>query len=160
VRSAFIAVKSGMLKMRAYLPIALVALAQFGASRPGLLVSNFGGESTPLWPASGIAVASTLLVGKGAWLGIAVGSCAATLMNGVNLLASAGVGIGRGLGALAGAALIRRFVRSAKAPCSLSGALGASFWRRCWLRSSAIAWLWEAWVWRGASRGREWRRFG
>jgi integral membrane sensor domain MASE1 len=96
-------------KLRQALPIFLAALAQFGASRLGMLVSNLSGESTPLWPASGIAVAATLLMGKGAWLGIALGSCAATLMNGVNLPAAAVVGIGRGLGALAGATLIRRF---------------------------------------------------
>src|SRR5436190_16583035 len=95
-------------RVRQAQPVVLAALAQFGASL-GMLVSNFGGESTPLWPASGISVAAILLLGKGAWLGIAIGSCAATLMNGVNLPASAAVGIGRGLGALAGAAFIRRF---------------------------------------------------
>jgi integral membrane sensor domain MASE1 len=96
-------------RLRPALAIALVTLAQFGASRLGLLVSTMRGESTPLWPASGIAVAAVLLVGKRAWIGIALGACAATLMTGVSLPAAAAVGIGRGLGALAGAGLILRF---------------------------------------------------
>jgi len=96
-------------KLRPALPIALVALAQFGASRLGMLLSNMGGDTAPLWPASGIAVAAILLLGKRAWIGIALGACASTLMNGASLPASAAVGIGRGLGALAGAALMRRF---------------------------------------------------
>ncbi|MFF7352167.1 MULTISPECIES: MASE1 domain-containing protein [Streptomyces] len=54
--------------------ICATAALYFGAARLGLLQQLVRGQVTPLWPPSGIAVASLLLRGPRVWPGIALGA--------------------------------------------------------------------------------------
>ncbi|MFE1882369.1 MASE1 domain-containing protein [Streptomyces diastatochromogenes] len=56
------------------LEICAIAGLYFGAAKVGLLQQLVRGQVTPLWPPSGIAVASLLLRGPWVWPGIALGA--------------------------------------------------------------------------------------
>ena len=98
-----------------------MALGYYIVGRLGLLLVIPPGFATAVWPASGIALAGTLLFGYRVWPGILLGSfliniwtslettSTASMLNGAALATS--IGIGASLQAIVGAFLIRRFVR-------------------------------------------------
>ena len=90
--------------------ILLLAAAYFITAKFSLLFAIPPGYATAVWPPSGIALAATLLLGSRVWPGVWLG---ATLVN-VTVAMSPGaaiiIGTGNTLEALAGAALIQRFV--------------------------------------------------
>ena len=100
--------------------ILVLALFYYIAARFALLVAYSPGYSTPIWPAAGIALAAVLIFGKrvspGIWLGSFLANVAisfdasSTILLVKSLLLPAGIGIGATLQAIAGAAMIRRFV--------------------------------------------------
>ncbi|MFF4829949.1 MASE1 domain-containing protein [Streptomyces sp. NPDC001312] len=57
----------------AALQMCAVAALYFASGKLGLLQNLVGDEVTPLWPASGVALASLLLLGPRIWPGIALG---------------------------------------------------------------------------------------
>jgi PAS domain S-box-containing protein len=98
---------------------AAMAVAYYVVGRLGLLLAIPPGYATAVWPASGIALAGTLLFGYRVWPGILLGSflinlrtsldttSTASILNTTALAAS--IGIGASLQAIVGAFLIRRF---------------------------------------------------
>ena len=100
---------------------AAMAAAYYVVGRLGLLLAIPPGYATAVWPASGIALAGTLLFGYRVWPGILLGSflinlrtsldttSAASILNTTALAAS--IGMGASLQAIVGAFLIRRFTQ-------------------------------------------------
>jgi PAS domain S-box-containing protein len=101
--------------------LAAVAAAYYIVGRLGLLLAIPPGYATAVWPASGIALAGTLLFGYRVWPGILLGSflinlqtsldtsSTASILNTTALPAS--IGLGASLQAVVGAFLIRRFTQ-------------------------------------------------
>src|SRR2546428_4772986 len=90
--------------------VILLAAAYFAAAKLALLVAIPPGYATAVWPPSGIALASVLLLGSRIWPGIWLG---ASLVNGTvqsSLVAATLMAAGNTLEALAGAALVRAFI--------------------------------------------------
>lgn len=97
--------------------VALLAVVYYAAARLGQLMAIPPGNVTPIWPASGIALAAVLLLGARIWPGIWLGSFLGNtwaFFDGsslgsmaVSLLAGTGLGAGATLEALAGAVLLR-----------------------------------------------------
>jgi PAS domain S-box-containing protein len=88
----------------------LLAAAYFTAAKLALAMAIAPGYATPIWPASGLALAALLLGGSRLWPGIWLGSAAANLTVEGSLVASAIIATGSSLQALAGAALVRRYI--------------------------------------------------
>ncbi|TMA95524.1 MAG: hypothetical protein E6J74_11750 [Deltaproteobacteria bacterium] len=101
--------------------LAAMAAAYYVVGRLGLLLAIPPGYATAVWPASGIALAGTLLFGYRVWPGILLGSflinlrtsldttSTASILNSTALAAS--IGMGASLQAIVGAFLIRRFTQ-------------------------------------------------
>lgn len=98
----------------------LVALAYYLSGRLGLLLAIPPGYATAVWPASGIALAAIMLLGRWAAVGVFAGSFAVNIANGLDTTSLAAllhglpvplaIGAGAAAQALAGAWLVRRFV--------------------------------------------------
>jgi len=89
---------------------ALLGAAYFIAAELALAVAIPPGYASPIWPGSGLALAALLLGGSRLWPGIWLGSVAANLTIETSLVASAVIATGSSVQALAGAALIRRYI--------------------------------------------------
>ena len=87
--------------------IVLLAAAYFVAARLGLKLDAIGGFASPVWPPTGIAIASLALFGSRLWPGIALGALAANLTAGAPVLAAFGMAAGNTLEALFAIALMR-----------------------------------------------------
>ena len=87
----------------------LLALAYFGAARVGLLLATIADAASPVWPASGVALAGLWLLGVSRWPAIFVASCAANLLfASVPSLATVGMAAGNTLEAVLGVLLLER----------------------------------------------------
>jgi EAL domain-containing protein (putative c-di-GMP-specific phosphodiesterase class I)/integral membrane sensor domain MASE1 len=91
----------------------LVALAYFAAARLSLAVAIPPGYATPVWPASGIALAAALLMGKRIWPALWLGAALANVWVESSVLTASVIATGNTLEALVGAALIRRYAGDA-----------------------------------------------
>lgn len=110
-----------MLSTRWIVEILCVAIAYALAGRFGLLFAVPPGYATPIWPASGIALACTLLLGHRIWPGIVLGSFLVNVWTGFetdtlpalasSLVIPIAIGIGAALQAVVGSFLIRRFAK-------------------------------------------------
>src|SRR5262245_61700564 len=101
--------------------LAAMAAAYYVVGRLGLLLAIPPGYATAVWPASGVALAGTLLFGYRVWPGILLGSflinlrtsldttSTASILNTTALAAS--IGMGASVQAVVGAFLIRRFTQ-------------------------------------------------
>ena len=88
----------------------LLAAAYFAAAKLSLLLAIPPGYATAVWPPSGIALAATLALGSRVWPGVWIGAALVNLTVEFSWVASALIGTGNTLEALAGATLIRRFI--------------------------------------------------
>ncbi|HXH07942.1 MAG TPA: CHASE domain-containing protein [Vicinamibacterales bacterium] len=98
----------------------VIAAAYYVVGRLGLLLAIHPGYATAVWPASGIALAGTLVFGYRVWPGTVLGSffvnvwtsfdpsSAASILHSIVLATS--IGLGASLQAILGAFLVRRFV--------------------------------------------------
>ncbi|HSE86751.1 MAG TPA: CHASE domain-containing protein [Candidatus Binatia bacterium] len=101
--------------------LAAMAAAYYVAGRLGLLLAIPPGYATAVWPASGIALAGTLLFGYRVWPGILLGSFLINLRTSLDTTSTesilnttalaASIGMGASLQAIVGAFLIRRFTQ-------------------------------------------------
>jgi CHASE1-domain containing sensor protein len=100
--------------------LAAMAGAYYVVGRLGLLLAIPPGYATAVWPASGIALAGTLLFGYRVWPGILLGSFLINLATSLDTTSAsiltttalaASIGMGASLQAIAGAFLIRRFTQ-------------------------------------------------
>ncbi|MCP3139792.1 MASE1 domain-containing protein [Pyxidicoccus xibeiensis] len=108
-----------------------LALVYFAAGRLGLSVATVGGNVSPMWPPSGVALAALVLLGPSRWPGVLLGGWAVTFSTGVPLPVSLGVAVGNMLTAVLGSLLLRRVgfdtrlgrIRDVVALCAGAGAL-------------------------------------
>ena len=87
--------------------VCLVALVYLVAAKAALLFAIPPGYATAIWPASGIAVASCLLLGERIWPAIWLGATLANLPVAYSLFAAPAIACGNTLEAVACAALVR-----------------------------------------------------
>ena len=85
-----------------------VAVAYLVVGWLGLAMAFVHGNISPVFPATGIAVAAVLVFGYRAWPAVAVGAGVLTASTGAPALAVIGIAIGNTLEALAAAAVARR----------------------------------------------------
>ena len=89
----------------------IVAILYFAGAELGLSLAALHSNVTPVWPPTGIAIASLLIFGRQVWPGIFVGALAANLLTNIPVLSSFGIAIGNTLEALVAYWLLRRSKR-------------------------------------------------
>ena len=148
----------------------LVAAAYYVAARLGLRYATIGQSISLIWPATGVAIASLVVLGAGMWPAIALGAILANLGTDVPAATAVGIGIGNTLEAVLATWLLRRvagprptldnpahvraFVLAAAPLGALTAAiLGvASLWITGTLATSALAGAVAVW-WAGDALG-------
>ena len=78
------------------------------AAKAGLLFADVNPSATAIWPPTGIAIASLLILGPGYWPAIFAGAFVANMMTAGTALTSLGIATGNTLEGLVGAALLGR----------------------------------------------------
>jgi signal transduction histidine kinase len=86
-----------------------VSAVYLGAAKLGLLLALIHASATTVWPPTGIALASVLLLGYGVWPAIAVGAFLANITTHGSVATCAGIAAGNTLEALSGAWLVLRY---------------------------------------------------
>jgi len=86
----------------------LAALLYFTTGLLGLLVPFSSGHVSPVWPASGLAIAAVVLWGYEVLPGIALGALLINFLHSVPLLPSIGIAVGNSVSALFGVYVLRR----------------------------------------------------
>jgi diguanylate cyclase (GGDEF)-like protein len=149
--------------------LGLLAGAYFLAGKLSLLLAIPPGYATALWPPSGIALAAALLAGTRVWPGIWIGAALVNLTVETSLIAAVLIATGNTLEAVAGAALVRRWIgvprcfergedvikfvviAAASAIIAATIAMAALVFRHP-LSGPEIAWNWLTW-WQGDAAG-------
>lgn len=93
---------------RRLLIVAAVAIVYFLAAEFGLSLAILSRQVSPLWPPTGIALTSLLLLGRWVWPGIAIGAFAINALVG-SMPAAFGIAVGNTLEAVVGATLLHRY---------------------------------------------------
>jgi signal transduction histidine kinase len=88
--------------------VAAVAALYFLGGRLGLWLAFGHGSVSPVWPPTGIALATLIVLGPRYWPGVAIGAFAVNVLTPAPLGAVLGITAGNTLEALAGAALLAR----------------------------------------------------
>jgi len=88
--------------------VAAVFLLYLAAGKLGLSVPFTSGNVSPVWPASGIALAAVLSWGYGIWPGIAAAAFLVNFWSPIPRLAALGIAVGNTSSALVGGYLLRR----------------------------------------------------
>lgn len=89
--------------------VVATAAVYLAAAKLGLSLAFFAEQVTPVWPASGIALAAVVLFGPSIWPGIWLGALIANLAVGEPALAAASIATGNTLEAMVALWLLRRF---------------------------------------------------
>ena len=89
--------------------VALVVAVYFIAGKAGLKLAHENASVSLVWPATGIALASLLLLGQRVWPAIALGAFLVNVTTTGAIFASLGIAAGNTCEAVAGAWLTRRF---------------------------------------------------
>jgi len=92
------------------LRLALVFALYLAAGRLGLAVPFTSGNVSPVWPASGVALASVLLWGYKVWPAIALAAFFVNFLTPIPTVSCIGLALGNTSSALVGGYLVRRFV--------------------------------------------------
>ncbi len=101
-----------------------VAVVYLGAAKLGLSMAFLAEQVSPVWPATGIALAAVLLLGPRVWPGIAAGALIANATAHEPLAVAAGIAAGNTVEALLGAWLLRRVGAFRTALAGVREALG------------------------------------
>src|SRR5512142_1011077 len=111
--------------------IAIYALKVLGlgviyhlAVRIGLSMAYVQSNTSPVWPPTGIALAALLLFGYQYWPGVSLGVLLGSLLTGADPILALGMTVGNTLEALAGAYLLKRFVRFQNSLSTLRDVVG------------------------------------
>jgi PAS domain S-box-containing protein len=91
-----------------YLRLTGTGLLYFAAGIAGLAVPFTTGNVSPVWPASGVALACLLLFGWRCWPAVAVAAFLVNFFSPIPAMAAVGVAVGNTVAALTGAFLLRR----------------------------------------------------
>src|SRR5436190_21601066 len=86
-----------------------LAVAYFAAGKLGLMLASLHPSASPVWPPTGIAVASFLILGYRVWPAILVGAFLANFTTAGSLATSLGIALGNTLEGMLGAYLALRF---------------------------------------------------
>jgi len=86
----------------------IIAIVYFAAAELGLSLSSLHSNVTPVWPPTGIAIASLLIFGRRIWPGIFAGALAANLLTDIPVVSSFGIAVGNTLEALTAGWLLER----------------------------------------------------
>jgi PAS domain S-box-containing protein len=86
----------------------LVAIVYFAGAELGLSLASVHSNVTPVWPPTGIAIASLLIFGRQIWPGIFIGALAANLPTNIPVLSAFGIATGNTLEALLAYRLLQR----------------------------------------------------
>ena len=86
----------------------LVAIVYFAGAELGLSLATLHSNVTPVWPPTGIAIASLLIFGRQVWPGIFIGALVANLLTNIPVFSSSGIAIGNTLEALVAYWLLQR----------------------------------------------------
>jgi len=97
------------------LRLALVFVLYLAAGKLGLSVPFTNGNVSPVWPASGVALAAVLLWGYQVWPAITLAAFFVNFLSPVPTLSCIGIALGNTSSALAGGYLVRRFAKDR--PC-------------------------------------------
>src|SRR6185369_6980834 len=89
----------------------IVAIVYFAGAELGLSLASLHSNVTPVWPPTGIAIASLLIFGRRVWPGIFVGALVANLLTNIPVAASVGIASGNTLEALVAYWLLQRSTR-------------------------------------------------
>jgi putative nucleotidyltransferase with HDIG domain len=87
----------------------------FAAAKLGLKLAYYHPSATPVWPPTGIALASLLLLGYGVWPGIFLGAFLVNLTTAGTVWTSLGIATGNTLEGLVGAYLVNRYANGSNA---------------------------------------------
>lgn len=100
----------GVLQRRGAVVLHILAVAAlyYGGARLGLLEQLMRGQVTPMWPPTGIALTSLLLLGLRCWPGIALGAFLVNIGLGPSLAAVAVITLGNTLAPVFSYLLLRR----------------------------------------------------
>src|SRR6266513_4099698 len=98
-------------------PWQLLALAAvyYAAAKLGLMLAFVHASATAVWPPTGIALASMLLLGPRVWPAILLGAFLANVTTAGNLWTSLGIATGNTLEGVLGAWLVTRFANGSDA---------------------------------------------
>lgn len=91
--------------------IILLALVYFAAAKLGLSLAALHSNVTPIWPPTGIAIASLLIFGNRVWPGIFVGALAVNVLTAIPVGSAVGIAIGNTLEAVVAVWLLQRVAR-------------------------------------------------
>jgi PAS domain S-box-containing protein len=89
----------------------IVAIVYFAAAEVGLSLASLHSNVTPVWPPTGIAIASLLIFGRRVWPGIFLGALAANLPTNIPIASAVGIAVGNTLEALLACWLLQRTSR-------------------------------------------------
>jgi len=90
--------------------LVLVFIAYLTAGKLGLSVPFTSGNVSPVWPASGVALALVLLWGYKVWPGLALAAFFVNFLSPLPSLSCVGIALGNTSSALLGGYLLRRFI--------------------------------------------------
>jgi PAS domain S-box-containing protein len=93
-----------------FLKVAVVFALYLAAGKLGLSVPFTSGNVSPVWPASGVALASVLLWGYEVWPGLALAAFFVNFLSPIPVSSCIGIAIGNTSSALLGGYLLRRFI--------------------------------------------------
>jgi len=93
-----------------FLRLVTVFVLYLSAGKLGLSVPFTSGNVSPVWPASGVALASVLLWEYEIWPGLALAAFVVNLLSPIPAISSIGIALGNTSSALLGGYLVRRFV--------------------------------------------------
>ncbi len=96
-------------RLQLLLRLVLVFAFYLAAGKLGLSVPFTSGNVSPIWPASGVALASVLLWGYEVWPAITLAAFLVNFFSPVSATASLGIALGNTSSALFGGYLLRRF---------------------------------------------------
>ena len=93
----------------------MLATVYFLSAKVGLSLASINPSATAVWPPTGIAIASVLILGSRVWPGIWIGAFLANSTTAGSWATSAGIASGNTLEALAAALLVRQFAGGTRA---------------------------------------------
>ena len=86
----------------------IVAVVYFAGAELGLSLASFHENVTPVWPPTGIAIASLLIFGRRVWPGVLLGALAANLPTHISVASTIGIAIGNTLEAVVAYSLLQK----------------------------------------------------
>ena len=89
----------------------LVAIVYFAGAKLGLSLATLHENVTPVWPPTGIAIASLLIFGARVWPGVFIGALTANLLTSIPVASALGIATGNTLEALVAWFLLQRTKR-------------------------------------------------